>query len=243
MSARRNALPNGKGQPKLARAERDYARSLKMIGHHIGELVVGFPLDDPGFASDVTKLLFEYAHLLKPWALQTAKHMVNEVNARDLDSWRALGQAISAQLHHDIKRTAVGDFIRTHLDNQVALITSIPVYAAERVHKLTLEGLEDSTRANVIAKEIAASGEVAESRATLIARTEVSRTASILTQARAQQAGSDAYVWEISDNDARPSHKAMQGHVVRWDNPPTLDGMVGHAGMFPNCRCWPRVIL
>ncbi|MFX5937705.1 phage head morphogenesis protein, partial [Acinetobacter baumannii] len=76
------------------------------------------------------------------------------------------------------------------LAEQVDLITSIPREAGQRVHELTLKGLEDSTRASEIAKEIMRSGEVAKSRAMLIARTEVSRTATSLTQARAQFVGS-----------------------------------------------------
>ncbi len=52
-----------------------------------------------------------------------------------------------------------------------------------RVVKVTFEA-----RASEIAKEIMRSGDVAKSRATLIARTEVARTARVLTQARAEQA-------------------------------------------------------
>jgi hypothetical protein len=31
----------------------------------------------------------------------------------------------------------------------------------------------------------------------------------------------------------------MEGKFVKWDEPPILDKMQGHAGGFPNCRCWP----
>jgi hypothetical protein len=33
----------------------------------------------------------------------------------------------------------------------------------------------------------------------------------------------------------------MKDKFVRWDNPPTLDGMTGHAGCLPNCKCWSEV--
>jgi hypothetical protein len=33
----------------------------------------------------------------------------------------------------------------------------------------------------------------------------------------------------------------MKDKFVRWDNPPTLDGMTGHAGCLPNCECWSEV--
>ncbi|HHZ9834772.1 TPA: phage minor head protein, partial [Klebsiella pneumoniae] len=38
-----------------------------------------------------------------------------------------------------------------------------------------------------------------------------------------------------------PSHRKMKDKFVRWDNPPTLDGMTGHAGCLPNCKCWAEV--
>lgn len=42
---------------------------------------------------------------------------------------------------------------------------------------------------------------------------------------------------------ARPSHRAMEGRFVSWDSPPRLDGMTGHAGEFPYCRCYPEPVI
>ncbi|MCY1351943.1 phage head morphogenesis protein, SPP1 gp7 family [compost metagenome] len=112
------------------------------------------------------------------------------------------------------------------------------------MHDLTLQGIEDSTRANEIAKEIQRSGEVATSRAQLIARTEVSRTAATLTEARAKATGSEGYIWRTAhDGTVRSSHKAMEGKFVPWSTPPTLDKLTGHAGCLPNCRCWPEPVI
>jgi hypothetical protein len=41
----------------------------------------------------------------------------------------------------------------------------------------------------------------------------------------------------------RPSHRAMEGVFVKWSDPPTLDRMTGHAGEFPNCRCYPEPVV
>ena len=82
-------------------------------------------------------------------------------------------------------------------------------------------------------------------RARTIARTEVSRAQSALTQARAEYVGSEGYVWRtVGDADVRDSHAEMEGKYVRWDSPPKLsDGTVTHAGMIYNCRCWAQPIL
>ncbi|MGN5479510.1 phage minor head protein [Cupriavidus basilensis] len=56
--------------------------------------------------------------------------------------------------------------------------------------------------------------------------------------------GSPGYFWRTSgDKDVRDSHRDMEGKFVEWDKPPTLDGMTGHAGCFPNCRCYPEPAL
>lgn len=194
------------------------------------------------------QLLRAYADALKPWATHTAHRMLTEVDARDRDSWRSLGNAISAQLRHDIMHAPTGVAMRRLLHGQVDLITSLPTEAAKRVHELTLKGLENSSRAASFVDEIRRSGEVTQSRAVLIARTEVARTASVLTQTRAMAAGSTHYSWETSeDGDVRPGHQAMQGQVCEWANPPAVmeNGKIMHfhPGTIWNCRCWPRPII
>ena len=194
------------------------------------------------------QLLERYAEALTPWATRTVSAMLLEVDQRDRDAWRSLGNAISEQMHRDLASAQVGVPMRTLLDEQVALIKSLPLEAAQRVHKLTLQGLENSVRYPEIAKEILRSGEVTESRAILIARTEVARTATTLTKVRAQAVGSTHYTWETSrDGAVRPGHRAMQGQVCEWDNPPAVQEngktMHFHPGSIWNCRCWARPII
>ena len=56
--------------------------------------------------------------------------------------------------------------------------------------------------------------------------------------------GSLGYIWRTArDGDTRPSHRAMEGKFVKWDEPQLLDGMTGHAGEFPNCRCYPEPVI
>lgn len=83
--------------------------------------------------------------------------------------------------------------------------------------------------------------------AKLIARTETAKLQTAITENRAKDLGSVAYIW-LSSNDlrTRPSHKAMNGVVVFWRTndleKPHLDNMYGNAGEFPNCRCDPQPI-
>jgi len=227
------------------RAETQYAANLRALARQIDTIVRGFAPD--GVLADPTALiqtLQKYAEALGPWAQSVAWRMVVDVSKRDAVAWSKHGKMIGRSLQREIASAPTGDAMRKALVRQVQLIKSIPRDAAERVQLLTLEAITKGVRASEIAAEIMRSGEVSKSRAMLIARTEVSRTATALTQARAEFVGSTHYVWRTSkDGDVRPSHKAMEGQAVAWNDPPVLDNLRGHAGELPNCRCFPEPIL
>lgn len=232
-------------QPRISRAEQVFARNLTRLAMHVGQMVSGVnPVANPAAVPTLTDMLRRYADALMPWAEATVASMVSDVNARDLAMWRTAGQQMSESMRREILGAPTGEAMRDLMASQVELIRSIPLEAAQRVHDLTIKGLENGPRAASIAEEIMRSGEVAKSRAMLIARTEVARTASTLTQARAEHVGSEGYIWRSSkDGDVRKSHKKMAGQFVRWDEPPTLDNLTGHAGCLPNCRCYPEPVL
>ena len=227
------------------KAETAYARQLRRLAAHIGSIIKDmWDPEDPLSASEISMVLDRYAATIVPWATSVGNRMIKEVAARDRTAWMRTSAKMGRLLKTELESAPTGLAMRQKLAEQVKLITSLPTEAAERVHRLTLEGITQAKRASTIAKEIARSGEVTKSRATLIARTEVGRTSTALTEARALSIGSVDYEWRTSqDGDVRPSHRAMQGQIVRWDSPPELDGMVGHAGSLPNCRCYclPRI--
>lgn len=229
---------------KARRAETQYARQLRKIAAHIGHLVGGFDLGEPGVPAMIERALRRYAEVLRPWAESVGKRMVADVANRDRQTWAELSETIGRELRREIATAPTGAVLQEALARQVHYITSLPLDAAQRVHQLTLAGISEGTRASEVAAEIARSGAMSASRARLIARTEVSRTASLLTQARAQHIGSTAYIWRTShDGDVRPSHKRMAGRIVPWGEEPVLDGLRGHAGTLPNCRCYCEPII
>lgn len=229
---------------KVRRAEHGFARGLRGIARHIGHMARGFEPGDVAQMSLLERLLRRYSAIIEPWAKTHATRMLTDVARRDASVWATLSKEMSRSLRIEIETTPIGRFMQEQLAANVALIKSIPEDAADRIQKLTLEGMFNATRASAIAKEIMASGEVSTSRANLIARTSVSTAASGLVQARAMHVGSRQYVWRTSKDAAvRPSHRAMEGKVVDWNEPPTLDGLVGHAGALPNCRCYPAPVI
>lgn len=241
------ATPRSRRSPfeKSARVERMYAQALRGVAREVGRLVSGFDQDAPLFDVLVRQALERYAELLKPWAQATASRVVQAINMQDEQAWAKQAQQMSRALRKELESAPTGEALKRFMAENVDLITSLPREAAERVHKLTQEGLMHSTRAKDIAAEILKTGDVTQSRAMLIARTEVARTASALSMVRAQHIGCTHYVWRTSrDGDVRQSHKDMEGKVIAFNAPPTLsDGTTTHAGQIYNCRCWPEIIV
>ena len=129
---------------------------------------------------------------------------------------------------------------------EVDLIRSIPQEAFARIHKLTIEAVTSGEdRTEEIKVELLRTMEITLNRATMIANTETSRTASVLVQKQSELYDIPEYFWRTQRDDrVRHAHKPMEGVVCRWDSPPVLiDGTVGHAGRFPNCRCWAEPVI
>ncbi|MFA9439413.1 phage minor head protein [Uliginosibacterium sp. sgz301328] len=248
----RSPTRRNKSNPvKTSRAEREYAGALKKVAEQVGAVINGFPAGDPESAGPISNILSRYADAIDPWARRIAARMLADVDLSDRKAWLGASEEISRILGQEIRHAPTGAAMQDLLEEQVVLIKSIPRDAADRVHRLTLEGLEDSTRASTVAKEIQRSTEVSKSKATLIARTEVARSASVLTQVRAESAGSTHYRWHTAgDSDVRHSHKALNGKIFAWTDPPLINEgsddspkwMRHHPGQVWNCRCWAEPI-
>ncbi|NTA27409.1 phage minor head protein [Allorhizobium ampelinum] len=217
---------------KFARAkkvERAYERQLHKIARAIGDIVHGlYDPTEPLKTDPVSAALDRYSHVIDEWAKAVGNRMVAEVSARDREAWDKAANRIGKGVREEIDNTPVGRIMQDRLWEQVKLIKSIPTDAAERVRHITLQGISQGKRPNQVAQEIMRSGHVSKSKATLIARTEVARTATELTHARAVAAGSTMFEWvTVGDSDVRHDHKILNGKSFRWDDPPIADQRTG----------------
>lgn len=196
-------------------------------------------------SSRIEETLRHYAELIGPWATSVAKLIVTDVARRNLNAWKANAQDMSRGLADELANAPTGSYYALLMDEQVRLIRSLPLGAAQRVHDLAQQAMIDGTRGGEIEREIMRTGKVTASRAKMIARTEVSRAASTFTQARAMYAGSTGYIWRTSrDGSVRDTHKAQEGKFFTWDNPPKTDAGLApyHPGCGPNCRCYAEPV-
>lgn len=232
------ARPGMKGFAPSKAAEKTYAKQMRSVASRVSAVLAKSP--DPATAQ---RRLREYAETIEPWARQAAANMVRKVAAKNEGAWREAaarsGIDLRSLLSADVSRA-----VQDRINENVKLIQSIPAKAAERVAELAHETLLSGARVDGLTDKIMAVGDAARSRAKVIALTEVSKAGTALTRARAEAVGSEGYIWRTArDGQTRPSHRAMEGRFVRWDSPPTLDGMTGHAGEFPNCRCYPEPVV
>lgn len=231
-------------QMRARRAERTYGSALRRVARMVGDIVEGHDISTPEGRTVLEIALRSYGETLRPWAEAVGRRMLTDTDTATWRAWSQLSREMGRSLRVEIEQGATGRVMRERLAAQVDLITSLPREAAARVHRIAQEGLINGERADSIAAKIMETGEVTRSRADLIARTEVGRTATELTRARAESVGSTGYIWTtIGDRDVRHSHRRMNGQFVRWDSPPTLDGLTGHAGALPNCRCLAMPVL
>jgi SPP1 gp7 family putative phage head morphogenesis protein len=188
-------------------------------------------------------------------AMQLAKAMTKEVAGANALSWRqaamksSRAKEIYRGLQLELRREGLVDPLAEIAERNAQLIRSVPVdvgrLITERAAKLRLEG----ARPAEIERDIRQwAPELAKSRIRLIARTEIAKAGSNLTQARAEAIDLHWYQWQTSeDQRVRPSHRAMNQVLVNWNDPPSPEALVGerntlgkyHCSCCPNCRCSP----
>ncbi len=231
-------------------AEIGYANKLRDVAKQVTKLVDGYyarhPGDVIGRVPGLAKLLREYGRLVEPWARSAAQSMLDEVERRDRAGWARVSREMTRHLAREIEGMPVGEVMTELLRDQVDLITSLPLEAAERVQRLSVEAMLAGSRGSEIEAAILRTGEVTAGRAKVIARTEVARASSVLIEARSRGIGSEGYIWRIVDNHARPDHKLLNGKYFKWSAPPIADRRTGaraHPGCIWNCRCFPEPVI
>lgn len=225
-----------------ASAGNDFARTLRKLARMVNE--ISGSVENPDDAASAVKSLIEYAKIIEPWANKLASDMVSRMSIRTQKEWIRYSERFGIDLRAAILSSSITSDVRLLQQETIELIQSIPKKAAKRVEDLAMEYYSGAIRAEEFARKVKEGNDISIGRANVIARTETSRAGTILTQARAVQVGSESYIWRTAEDVVvRPSHADMDGKLVYWNTPPTLDGLTGHAGALPNCRCIPMPVI
>ena len=227
--------------------EKKYGRQLRQIAGYIDSIIKGFDVTDETVYPSIVTALRKYAESLDVWAVNASSRILMDVALRDEKTWLIHAKDMSIGVKHQIRNTDVGVVMQKLLADQVGLIKSLPLNAAQRVQDLATRAVIEGGRADELSGLIMAIGGVTKARANTIARTEISRATTLFTQSRAEALGSDGYIWRDSgDSDVRHRHAELNGQYVPWDKPPVVDiksGRRAHAGCDINCRCYPEPVI
>ena len=236
------------------RIEVTYRAQLRRVAHVVGLMIAQhthIEKDDKGNIARVIlsvglqEMVRNYSKSIAPWAQKIAQEMVDHVSSSNKKFLLDTAPQMAKQLKSDYDKSAIGLVAKSITADQVTLIKSIPLEAGQRAQEYARQAVVGSMRASEVADKIMASGDVAKSRADTIARTEIHKAWSSLTQSRAQYVGANQYIWRTAgDEIVRDSHAEMDGQVCDFNSPPTLsDGDSYNAGEGVNCRCYAEPII
>ena len=254
-------------EPKQ-RIERAFWRNLLNISRYIIEKIGD--TTDPDLINKILKDLIS-SREYRQFAESVAMKMVTHLFADQGKTWRQAavlngkGGIFYTLLQRELKGFT-GRILQEQIQRNAEIIKTLPLDIASDVTQYVSRESLKGRRALEIAKEIKRMfPEQTKARAELIARTEVSKTQSQLTESRCRKFNINWYVWYCvggrqGDGRTRDSHKKMNGIFINWNEPPAPEDLFPqyskktgrrykntlgsyHAGCCPNCRCYAEPVI
>ena len=186
-----------------------------------------------------------------------AKQVFNQITIENAKDWReAVFKSYKPnKFYKNLMENTEGPIqlvLNEKVSENARLIKTLPSLWAEKASEIALEKTLKGYRADDVKNEILSLyGDLSETQAFRIARTEISKANAALTQARSQINGINWYTWRTS-NDARvrESHDHMEGVLVNFNDPPSPEKLIGeksygnyHAGEAPYDRCYMEPVI
>ena len=180
-----------------------------------------------------------------------ARRMITKMALNNANSWRqaartgANGRQIYEMLRGNIGG-GVGLKINQLVHENSGLIKSLPQRIAGTINHHIYMQFTQGVRSETIMEQIRPYMHGAkEYQIQRLARTEVAKADTAITEVRALDLGLNWYVWKSAhDARVRKSHKLMNDVLVQWNDPPSPELLVGEKfeGRYPaggvfNCRC------
>lgn len=236
--------------------ENEYLKSLYIICDIFKKIAQSSGNDQQKYIQRMNN--FQNSYQYEKFIMSTVKRMVTPLSVDNMRTWRQAarkstrGRFLYGILMEELDQ-GIGQVINNQVISNASLIRTLPNDVAQKVTKNIAEESLKGERARSIEQIIRQETDKhSRASARLIARTEVSKTQSALTQARSEQLDLRWYVWRTAlDGDrVRKSHRLMEGVLVNWKDPPAPEELVGeksaghyHAGNIYNCRCYPEPLL
>lgn len=196
--------------------------------------------------------------------------MTHTIRVDTAGSWREAatkgnnGSKINGIIRNEMKGN-VGFVVQNIISENAKYIKTLPdewaVYASNYAAQMTMKGERPELVEAHLRKVVP---EHMQKNLKTIARTECAKANAAIVQARAEMCGIRAYIWRsVKDERARPAHRAMDGIMVFFDDPPSPEALFPiptyfnqegipyipppygeyHAGNTFNCRCYMEPVV
>lgn len=181
-----------------------------------------------------------------------AADMVNKVSAINKKSiTNKIDNAIGVDINAIIANENLEDFIELKTLENAQLIKSVPNNAIEDIRRIVINGYSNGIRAEEIERQIRGRSpnsvfNKVNNRISTIARTEVAKLNSQITNKRLLNIGVTKARWDATmDSATRESHKDRDGKIFDIEKGlySSKDGKWLHTGQDYNCRCVSRPII
>lgn len=211
-------------QTILPQAESEIARGRSSLTQDMGE--------------ETTSLFASYARQLAGIATGIVQRILSLEAKRHTTSFRAAAKrALGIDLAAVVQDEDLADYLRTASTRSAGLITGLADDTVKRIANTVTTAVINGTPVKTLRKTLVADFGIADRRAQLIARDQMSTVNSDLNSFRQQQAGLKAYTYITShDERVREKHRALDGKKFTWSKPPPS----GHPGTEVLCRCIAR---
>ncbi len=204
--------------------------------------------DDINNALVILKAKFDF----NSQAERISKNMVNRVSILNgKKTIERVNNAIGVDVANIINSENLTEFVEMQQIQNSELIKSVPNQAIEDIRRIVLNGLTNGLRADEITQQI--SGNIPSSvfnkmnnRIKTIARTEVAKLNSQMTNRRLTNLGITRAIWDATmDKRTRACHAARDGQEFDINEGlySSCDGLTIKPGQTYNCRCISRPII
>lgn len=132
-------------------------------------------------------------------------------------------------------KNMLGQWISANVD----LIKTIPGESLGKIKEMVYSDYMNGRTTTNIVKDLQRQYGIDKRHARLIARDQTAKLNADITQSQQRDAGVSEYEWSGTlDGRERESHRALEGKIFSWDNPPETDGgRRCHPGQDYQCRC------
>jgi SPP1 gp7 family putative phage head morphogenesis protein len=152
-----------------------------------------------------------------------------------LSQWaKAIAGGTGLQVGGVLLNEDASDQIAIALQRNAGLIRNLGEDMQKRVEQTVWQGVANQTPRRQIARQLSEALDIGRTRALNIAVDQTNKLGGELDRMRQQQAGIEEYKWRHSGKvHFRPEHKARDGQIFRWDDPPKD----GPPRTLPFCGC------